>query len=331
MLHIGPRVRRDVALSCGLLVFMAAAAAQDGKSATAAKKINIVCTTGMVGDVARNVTGERGEITLMMGEGVDPHLYKPGRTDIATLMNADMVFYNGLMLEGKMTDALVRVASSGKKVVAVTEQIDESAKLEPAQFQGHYDPHVWMDPRTWAQTVNVVRDRMIEADAANAEMFKKNAETYAVELKKLDEYAERVLATVPKDSRVLITAHDAFNYFGRRYSYEVVGIQGISTESEAGVRDIEKLVDLIVTRKIKAVFVETTVSQRNIEALIAGAKSRGHEVKIGGKLFSDAMGKHGTYEGTYIGMIDHNVTTIVRALGGEAPPRGMSGKLEEAK
>ena len=335
MLHTGPRLVQAFVPACGLAIcwlLSAAAAAQDTKPATAAtKKINIVCTTGMVGDVARNVVGDRGEITLMMGEGVDPHLYKPGRSDIATLMNADMVFYNGLLLEGKMTDALVRVAGSGKKVVAITEQLDESAKLEPAQFQGHYDPHVWMDPRTWLQTVNVARDRLIEADASNADRFRKNAETYAAELKKLDEYAERVLATVPKDSRVLITAHDAFNYFGRRYGYEVVGIQGISTESEAGVRDIEKLVDLIVTRKIKAVFIETTVSQRNIEALIAGAKARGHEVKIGGKLFSDAMGKHGTYEGTYLGMIDHNVTTIVRALGGEAPARGMNGKLEEAK
>lgn len=310
-----------------LAAFAGSAAAQQ----PAQKKLTVVATTGMIADVVRGIGGDHVAITTLMGEGVDPHLFKPGRGDIATLMSADIVFYNGLLLEGKMTDALVRVAGSGRKVVPVTEQLDDSVKLEPEQFQGHYDPHVWMDPRTWSKTIDVIRDTLIATDASHESDYRAGAERVTAELKKLDDYAEQVLATVPKESRVLITAHDAFNYFGRRYGYEVVGIQGISTESEAGVRDIEKLVDSLVSRKIGAVFVETTVSRRNVEALIAGAKSRSHEVKIGGNLFSDAMGKAGTYEGTYVGMIDHNVTTIVRALGGKAPERGMNGKLAEAK
>ncbi|MFN0137669.1 MAG: metal ABC transporter solute-binding protein, Zn/Mn family [Phycisphaerae bacterium] len=314
-----------------VIAFAMAATGNVFAQVAAAKTLNIVATTGMVADIVRGVAGPHGNVTSLMGEGVDPHLFKPGRGDIATLLNADVVFYNGLMLEGKLTDALVRVASSGRKVVAVTEQLDDSLKLEPEQFEGHYDPHVWMDPRAWSKTVDVVRDALIAADASHEKDYRNAAERLARELKQLDEYAEQALASVPREARVLVTAHDAFNYFGRRYGYEVVGIQGISTESEAGVRDIEKLVDMLVKRKIGAVFVETTVSHRNVEALIAGAKARGHEVKIAGNLFSDAMGKPGSYEGTYVGMIDHNVTTIARALGGKAPARGMHGKLAEAK
>jgi manganese/zinc/iron transport system substrate-binding protein len=295
----------------------------------AASKPTIVATTGMVADMARGVAGDHAQVDALMGEGIDPHLYKPTRSDIEQLLGADIVFYNGLLLEGKMTDALVRAASSGRAVVAVTERIDETSLLEPAEFAGHYDPHVWMDPRTWSSAVDVVRDVLIKQAPANTEAFTVNADAYRAKIAALDAYSERVLETVPADRRVLVTAHDAFNYFGRRYGFEVVGIQGLSTESEAGVRDIERLVDLLVSRQIPAVFVESTVSDRNIRALIDGARARGHTVTIGGSLFSDAMGAAGTYEGTYIGMIDHNVTTIVRALGGDAPTRGMNGRLAE--
>jgi manganese/zinc/iron transport system substrate-binding protein len=250
---------------------------------------------------------------------------------MAALLGADIVFYNGLLLEGKMSDALVRVATSGKKVHAVTELLDEEYLLEPEAFAGHPDPHVWMDPRAWARAAEVVGSKLAEFDPSGAESYRANAATYLASLKELDAYCEKALASVPEQGRVLVTAHDAFNYFGKRYGYEVVGIQGISTESEAGVRDVERLVDLLVSRKIKAVFVETSVSERNINALIAGAAARGHTVTIGGRLFSDAMGPPGTYEGTYIGMIDHNVTTIARALGGEAPERGHRGKLQGLK
>ncbi len=301
--------------------------AQPVRSSDGLRPYSIVATVGMIADIAESVAGDRAEVTGLMGTGIDPHLYKPTRSDIGRLMSADIVFYNGLLLEGKMTDALVRAAVSGRPVYAVTEELDEQYLLEPEDFAGHYDPHVWMDPSAWTRAVGAVRDKLIDFDPDAADHYRASAESYIAEINALTAYAERVLATVPKQQRVLVTAHDAFNYFGRRFGFEVVGIQGLSTESEAGVKDIERLVDLLVDRNIGAVFVESTVSERNIRALIAGAASRGHTVTIGGKLFSDAMGDAGTYEGTYIGMIDHNVTTIARALGGTAPATGMHGKL----
>lgn len=287
----------------------------------------IVATVGMVADIVRAVAGERAEVVGLMGSGIDPHLYKPTRSDVARIMDADVIFYNGLLLEGKMTDALVRAATAGKKVFAVTELLDESFLLEPPEFAGHADPHVWMDPAAWARAVEVVRNELGAYDPAGTAVYGANAARYLQSLQALDAYAVAVLASVPQEQRVLVTAHDAFNYFGRRFGYEVVGIQGISTESEAGVRDVERLVDLLVTRRIGAVFVESTVSERNVRALIAGAEARGHRVVVGGELYSDAMGPDGTYTGTYLGMIDHNVTTIARALGGDAPAGGMSGLL----
>ncbi|HYE03006.1 MAG TPA: zinc ABC transporter substrate-binding protein [Phycisphaerales bacterium] len=305
----------------------APAGATAPRASSGAAPLEIVATTGMIADVVRAVAGERAAVTTLMGPGVDPHLYRPSRSDVAGLMSADAVFYNGLLLEGRMTDTLVRLAGSGVKVFAVTELLEPDRLLEPEDSPGHPDPHVWMDPAAWARTVDVVRDRLTEIDPEGRSRYARAAADYAAELKALDAYAERVLASVPETARVLVTAHDAFNYFGRRYGYGVVGIQGISTESEAGIKDIENLVSLLVERKVGAVFVESTVPTRNIEALIAGARARGHEVRIGGELYSDAMGPGGTYEGTYAGMIDHNVTTIARALGGEAPAGGMRGKL----
>ncbi|MFG0245819.1 MAG: metal ABC transporter solute-binding protein, Zn/Mn family [Phycisphaerales bacterium JB052] len=287
----------------------------------------VIATVGMIQDITQQVATDRAQVTGLMGPGVDPHLYKPTRSDVSRIMNADVVFYNGLLLEGKMVDSLIRAAESGKRVHAITELIDEDFLLEPEEFEGHYDPHVWMDPTAWVKAVRVIEQNLSEFDPDGASQYLANAQALTQQLEALDAYAERVLSSVPKQQRVLVTAHDAFNYFGRRYGYEVVGIQGLSTESEAGVQDIERLVNLLVDRNIGAVFVESTVSERNINALIAGARAKGHEVIIGGELFSDAMGDADTYEGTYIGMIDHNVTTIARALGGEAPERGMNGKL----
>jgi len=299
----------------------ASTTASPSSGETPAEKPTLVATTGMIADVVRNVAGDRARVIGLMGEGVDPHLYKPTRSDIATLTSGDLIFYNGLLLEGKMTDALIRAASGGRKVVAVTEQLDEQFLLEPAEFEGLYDPHVWMDPSAWARAVQVIRDELIEFDPVGDPVYRANAERYLERVRLLDEWAERALATVPEQSRVLVTAHDAFNYFGRRYGYEVVGIQGLSTESEAGVKDIERIVDLLVERRIGAVFTETTISDRNVQALVAGARAQDHEVVVGGSLFSDAMGAPGTYQGTYLGMIDHNVSTVVRALGGDVPDR----------
>jgi manganese/zinc/iron transport system substrate-binding protein len=292
-----------------------------------AKVPAVVATTGMVADMVKNIGGDVVSVSSLMGPGIDPHLYKPTRSDMVKLTGADVVFYNGLLLEGRMTDALLRVASGGRPVFAVTETFDPAFLLEPPEFQGHFDPHVWMDPRGWAAGIDVVVEKLSKQFPANAETFKKNGAQYRAALEALDRYSEEMLHSVPKGARVLVTAHDAFNYFGRRYEFEVVGIQGISTESEAGVRDIERIVKLLVDRSIAAVFIESTVSERNVQALLEGARSAGHTVRIGGQLFSDAMGTSGTYEGTYIGMIDHNVTTITRALGGKAPPGGMQGKL----
>lgn len=289
--------------------------------------VRITATVGMIADVVRNVAGGRAEVEGIIGAGVDPHLYKPATSDIKALQGADVVFYNGLMLEGKMGDALVRVARSGKPVYAVTEEILDQGGYVMTDEREHYDPHVWMDVGGWIRAVDVVARGLAEFDPAGAGAYTANAAAYKADLEKLDAYAREVIGSIPQDRRVLVTAHDAFNYMARAYGLEVRGIQGISTESEAGVRDIEDLVDFLVERKIPAIFVESSVSDKNIRALAEGAAARGHRVVIGGELFSDAMGVAGTYEGTYIGMIDHNVTTIARALGGEAPEKGMQGKL----
>ena len=318
-------VRRGVLGMLGAAAWLAGAL-----PSPAAEPLDVVATTGMVADVARNLAGAHAEVTQLMGEGVDPHLYKATRSDVTRMLRADLVLYNGLLLEGKLTDALVRVAGSGRPVRAVTELVDESFLLEPPEFQGLFDPHLWMDPSAWASTIDVVRDALIELDPDHAQDYRANAEAYRAALEQLDAYAMRILATVPAERRVLITAHDAFNYLGRRYDFEVQGIQGISTESEAGLRRVEQLVDILVERQIPAVFVETTIPARGVQALIAGAADRGHEVAIGGALYSDAMGPPGSYEGTYIGMIDHNVTTIAQALGGTPPAGGLNGRLAMA-
>ena len=296
----------------------------------AAQPFTALATTGMVGDAVKAVVGDTGKVEVMLGSGVDPHSYKPTRADIARLSSANIVFYNGLLLEGKMTDALVRVANAGRPVIPVTEALDEKFLLEPEGFDGQYDPHVWMDVTGWKKAVEAVRDSLVQFRPALADTFRQNAARYLGELDVLDKYVRDILTSVPKQSRVLVTAHDAFNYFGRAHDFEVLGIQGISTESEAGLKRIQELVDLIVSRKIAAVFVESTVSDRNVRALIEGARAKGHTVKIGGELFSDAMGTPGTYEGTYVGMIDHNATVISKALGGKTPVRGMSGRLAHA-
>ncbi len=319
------RVFRLAAISLAFAAtLMASPVSAQGQAFTA------VATTGMVGDAVKAVVGNAAKVEVLLGSGVDPHSYKPTRSDIARLASANIVFYNGLLLEGKMTDALVRVANAGRPVIPVTEKLDEKFLLEPEGFDGQYDPHVWMDVSGWKKAVEAVRDSLIKFRPALADTFRSNAARYLGQLDKLDKYVREAVGSVPKESRVLVTAHDAFNYFGRAYDFEVQGIQGISTESEAGLKRIQELVDLLVKRKIGAVFVESSVSDRNVRALIEGAKARGHTVKIGGELFSDAMGAPGTYEGTYIGMIDHNATTIARALGGKTPARGMAGQLAHA-
>ena len=296
------------------------------RSTAAGGPISAVATVGMVADLVRNVGGEHVQVTQVMGAGVDPHLYKATRDDVQRIMQGDIVFYSGLMLEGKMTDTLIKVARN-KPVVAVTEKLDPTQLLEPEEMQGHYDPHVWMDVSAWSKCVDVVAESLSEFDPAHAETYRANADTYQGQLAALHDYAVASIRSVPEARRILVTSHDAFNYFGRAYGLEVLGVQGLSTESEAGLQRINQLVDLLVDREIQSVFVESSVPRKNIDSLVEGSRSRGHEVTIGGELYSDAMGPDGTYEGTYIGMLDHNITLVARGLGGEAPELGMQGKL----
>lgn len=293
-----------------------------------AAQIKAIATVGMVADIVRNVGGERVKVRQIMGAGIDPHLYRPTRDDVQTIMGGDIVFYSGLMLEGKMTDTFVKIARS-KPVYAVTELVDESKLLEPDDFEGHYDPHLWMDVEAWSLCVDAVADALSEYDADHEDEYRANAKAYREQLEALHAYGLESIGSIPEQSRVLITSHDAFNYFGRAYNLDVQGVQGISTESAAGLQRINELVQMLVDKNVQAVFIESSVPRKNIDALIEGARDQGHEIRIGGELFSDAMGSEGTYEGTYIGMLDHNITVVARALGGTAPARGLNGKLSE--
>ncbi len=295
-------------------------------AASASEPLQIVATTGMVADAVREVGGDRVEVSALMGPGVDPHGYRQTSSDIALMARADAVAWHDLYLEAQLEDFLGQLARQ-RPVIALAEALPKETLLEHDEYAGRYDPHVWMDPVLWRGVVEEAQVMLTDLDPDGAEAFAANAERYLGELERLAAYSEEVLGTVPDASRVLVTAHDAFGYFGEAYGWEVMAIQGISTESEAGLQRIEALVDTLVTRDIGAIFVESSVSDRNIRALIEGARARGHEVVIGGELFSDAMGAPGTYEGTYLGMIDHNVSTIAAALGGSVPEGGMDGRL----
>lgn len=289
------------------------AAASPGVGTAADAPLKVVCTIGMITDVVRHIGGPRVEVTGLMGEHVDPHLYKATPADHRALSSADVIFYGGLHLEGKMADLFVQMARK-KPVYAVTQGIEPSKLREPPEFEGQFDPHVWFDVSLWKTAVGTMRDGLSEVRPAWKGEFAARAADYAAKLDELDGWCRSRIASLPAERRVLVTAHDAFGYFGRAYGMEVLAIQGISTESEAALKKINGLVDTLVARRIPAVFVESSVNPRTIQALIEGCKARGHTVRIGGELFSDAMGAAGTPEGTYIGMVRHNVETIVKAL-----------------
>jgi len=282
----------------------------------------VVATTSMIADVTREIAGEDAEVVALIGPGVDPHLYQPLRGDIAAMQTADVILYNGLLLEGRMTDTIDRFARSGVRTLAVAEMpgvIDEPG--------GKHDPHLWMDVKLWSRAADRILEVLCAADPDSADAYRGRHAAYAERLRKLDDDVRRTFATIPADRRVIVTAHDAFGYLARAYDLEVRGIQGISTESEAGLKDMEALINLLVERRIPAVFAESSIPRKSVEALIEGTRARGHELRLGGELFSDSMGRDGTYEGTYIGMIDHNVTTITRALGGDVADAGLYGNL----
>lgn len=296
-----------------------------------AKPYRITATIGMLGDVVQEVVGDRAEVKTLLRSGIDPHLYKPTRSDVVALEKSDLVFYHGLNLEGKMEEVFAHLQKRGRAIVAVGNGVLTSGNYSVEKDEQHYDPHIWMDVKGWMEAVKIITDSLSDFDPEGKETFEKNAKQYLQKLQELHEYGVKSFASIPEGQRVLITAHDAFQYLGRAYGVEVQGIQGISTESEAGLQDVEKKVAFVVERKIPAIFVETSVSDKNVRALIEGAAAKGHTLVIGGELFSDAMGAVGTYEGTYLGMLDHNITTIVRALGGDAPAQGLWGKLKKAE
>lgn len=289
-------------------------------------KKKVVATTAMVGDIAREIAGDSIDLVILMGPGVDPHLYKPTVDDLRQLRSADLILYNGMHLEGKMTETFTAMAGS-RRVVPIAERVDRNVS---GYDDADHDPHAWMDVSIWAQTINVVRDELSSLAPERASEFGASAERFRNELTALHAYGKAAVATIPESSRLLITSHDAFGYFGAAYGIDVLAVQGLSTEDEASLRHVNEIVKTIVSRNVKAVFVETSVSDRGVRSLIEGAKNAGHDVTIGGQLFSDAMGTPGTYEGTYVGMLDHNITTIVRSLGGDAPEAGLNGKLSHA-
>jgi manganese/zinc/iron transport system substrate-binding protein len=276
-------------------------------------RIRAVATTGMVGDVVARVGGRRVQVETLMGPGVDPHVYKASEGDVRRLEAADVIFFSGLHLEAKMADVLERIGER-RRTVEVTDGIPRRLLHRPPEFEGSYDPHVWFDIGLWRRAVREVRDALAEADPAHAGLYRANAAAYESELEALDAYVRRQAARVPAPRRVVITAHDAFGYFGAAYGFEVRGLQGISTAAEAGTRDVQELASFIAERRIPAIFVESSVSPRTIEAVREAVQARGFDVAIGGSLFSDALGSEGTAEGTYAGMVRHNVDTIVEAL-----------------
>jgi manganese/zinc/iron transport system substrate-binding protein len=281
----------------------------------AGRQINIVTTIGMIGDAVRNVGGDRVVVTSLMGPGVDPHLYKPSASDVQAIEGADVVFYGGLELEGRMTDIFVKIARSGTPTFAVSEAIDPSKLLQPPEFEGKYDPHIWFDVTLWQDAVRTITKHLSELDPGSKSVYERNSAAYLAQLDELHAYVKQSIATIPEQSRALITAHDAFGYFGQQYGMDVRGLQGTSTAAEAGAADVQQLAAFICERQVRAIFVESSVPTATIEAVQSAAQAQGCDVGIGGQLFSDAMGSDGTPEGTYVGMVRHNVDTIVAALG----------------
>lgn len=282
-------------------------------SEEANEKIRITTTIAQIADIANHIGGEHVEVDSLMGPGVDPHLYKASQGDIQKLMDADIVFYNGLHLEGKM-DEVFKKLSKDKPTIAAAESIPDNDLLGDEANPDLHDPHVWFSIPRWMYAVDTVEEELSKLQPDLAEEFKNNAESYKQELKELDGYAREQINTIPDESRVLVTAHDAFAYFGEEYDFEVMGLQGLSTDSEYGLKDVQELVTVLAERNIKAVFVESSISEKSINAVVEGAKEKGHEVSIGGELYSDAMGEAGTDEGTYAGMFRHNIDTIVSSL-----------------
>ncbi|GAB3196081.1 manganese/zinc/iron transport system substrate-binding protein [Pontibacter aydingkolensis] len=296
-----------------LLAFTSCTQTEDKGAVLAGERMKVVTTTSILKDAVQNIIGDVADVEAIMGSGVDPHLYKATQGDLQKLTEADVVVYNGLHLEGKMGEILEKL-SRQKTVIAGAESIAQDKLKRSPQFQDSHDPHVWFNVMLWKEVVQHLSMELQQKDPANAEVYKKNTAAYTQQLDELHQWVAQEIKSIPADQRILITAHDAFGYFGDAYDIQVRGLQGISTVSEFGLQDVATLVNFIADNKIKAVFVESSVSPKAIEAVVIGSKQKGHEVIIGGTLYSDALGKDGTPEGTYVGMVRHNVNTIVSSL-----------------
>ena len=278
------------------------------------QKLNIVTTTSMITDLVENIGDDLINLEGLMGSGVDPHLYKASEGDVSKLSNADIIFYNGLHLEGKLVEVFEKMQHQNKKTIALSDAIDKSTLIGSEYFASNYDPHIWFNVDHWIKAGVYVTKVLKEALPEHAETIEANWKTYEEELENLKIELSVTIEELSLEQRILVTAHDAFNYFGKAFDFEVVGLQGLSTATEAGVQDVQKLATFIIEKKVKAIFVESSVPKRTIEALQAAVNSKGHQVSIGGTLYSDALGNPDTIEGTYIGMFRYNVNTIVDAL-----------------
>ena len=276
-------------------------------------KPHVVATTGMLYDAVINIAGDKVTAEAIMGPGVDPHLYKATQGDLAKFNKADLIVYNGILLEGKMSEILKKLGRQ-KPTIPAAESIPKDMLKSAIGYEDAYDPHVWFDVSRWRYAVKSISHALIELDSANQKFYEANTTKYFARLDTLDQYIKDQLNKIPESQRILITAHDAFTYFGDAYDMRVEGLQGISTVADFGLKDIADLIDLIIDSNIKAIFVETSVSEKSINAVVTGCQEKGHEVRIGGSLYSDAMGEFGTEEGTYIGMFRKNIETIVNAL-----------------
>lgn len=278
------------------------------------QKFSIVTTTSMITDLVQNIGGDKVNVQGLMGAGVDPHLYKASEGDVAKLTNADMIIYGGLHLEGKLVDIFETMKRQNKNTIAVSDALDKKDLISSTLFASNYDPHIWFNVEYWQRITAYVATELAKAQPENKDFFMANADKYVLQLKKLKQELDAEIATLPVDKRRLVTAHDAFSYFGRAFDFDVVGLQGLSTATEAGVQDVQKTASYIIDHKVKAVFIESSVPKRTIEALKAAVNAKNHEVVIGGTLFSDALGNPDSPEGTYIGMFKYNVHTMVEAL-----------------
>jgi len=295
-----------------LILFLAITILSCKKEKQANGKLNIVTTTTMITDLVKNVGGEHINLQGLMGSGVDPHLYKASEGDVTKLSDADIIFYNGLHLEGKLVEVFEKMKNI--KTIAVADALDKNTLIGSEYFASNYDPHIWFNLDYWKLATEFVVKTLSEAIPNQKTTFEANGKTYIEKLNTLQTKLKTTISILPKEQRILVTAHDAFNYFGKAFDFEVVGLQGLSTATEAGVQDVQKLAAFIIENNVKSIFVESSVPKRTIEALQAAVKSKNHEVTIGGTLYSDALGNADSKEGTYIGMFEHNVNTIVNAL-----------------